>query len=86
MAWIKSPDIREQTEHLFSRKMLGSVFVGQFVGNLAGAILTGALGLYLGNLIGAFLAVALFIYWDRVARAAKQEQEKLSGQSKLDGY
>lgn len=73
-----TPDVREQVDRLFSRKMLGAVLVGKFVGDYTAILSTRLLGTDLGYITGILLAVSIFIYWERIERSIEQTTNELS--------
>lgn len=68
---------REQFDRLFSRKMLGSVLVGKFIGDYTALTFTRVFGTDLGYSLGIVLAVFLFVFWEKVERAADEAKEKV---------
>lgn len=84
---FNSPEVRENVERLFSRKMLGSVLVGKFFGDYIALVTTGVLGVHLGYLSGITLSIAVFIYWERLERAAQSAQNEMSqAQTSLNDF
>lgn len=82
-----SPDVRERVEELFSRKMLGAVLVGKFVGDYAALKTVQFLGVDLGYVLGIVLTIAFFVYWDRIERKAKQASDELRpAQTKVSDF
>lgn len=86
MPYSDLPSVRERIDELFSRQMLGAVLVGKFVGDYAAVITTDLLGIHLGYILGGGLTIALFIYWDQVAAKAKEQEEKITGQTQVSEY
>lgn len=72
------PDVRERIDELFSRKMLGAVLVGKFVGDYTALKTVEYLGTDLGYLIGITVTIGLFVYWDRVERKIQQKKDELN--------
>jgi len=75
-------DVREQVNRLFSRKMLGAVLVGKFVGDYAAILATGLLGVHLGYISGIILTISIFIYWERLERRIQKASNEMSGKQK----
>jgi hypothetical protein len=71
------PDVRERADELFDRRMLGSVFIGKYIGDYAAHLTTALLGVHLGHILGIVATLALFIYWDRLNNRAKQASNEL---------
>lgn len=57
-----------RVDNLFSRKMLGSVLVGKFIGDYAALTMENTFGMHVGYILGIILTVLLFIYWERIER------------------
>lgn len=80
-------NVREQINRLFSRKMLGSVLVGKFVGDYTALWFTRVLGADVGYSFGIVLAIAIFIYWERLERRIEQAANEISeSQKQLEEY
>lgn len=80
-------NVREQTNRLFSRKMLGAVLVGKFVGDYVAILFRRLAGVDLGYITGTLLFIAIFIYWEKIERRIQQEKNKLSeSQKQLGDY
>lgn len=75
---IEDPEVRESLDRLFSRKVLGSVVVGKFLGDYLAILTTGALGVHLGYGLGITISILVFVFWERVERAAQTAQNKAS--------
>jgi len=71
-------DVREQINNLFSRKMLGSVLVGKFIGDYAAIIVVSVLGTHIGYVSGIITTVLVFIYWERIERRVQQKQNEMN--------
>ncbi len=71
-------DVREQVNNLFSRKMLGSVLVGKFIGDYAAILIVSLLGTHVGYVTGIIATVSIFIYWERIERRIQQQQNQMS--------
>jgi len=71
----------EQFGEIFSRKMLGSILVGKFIGDGLGQFLHTLLGANLGDLVGVIISVAIFTFWHRISKWAKDVEE--TGEEKI---
>lgn len=80
-------EVRQQLDRLFSRKMLGSVLVGKFIGDYVAILTTDFLGTHPGYIFGIVLSISIFVYWDYIERKAQEiEDEVIEKQSSLDDY
>lgn len=79
--------VRNRIDELFSRKMLGAVLVGKFVGDFAAVLSTDVLGQYLGLLTGAVATITLFVYWDKVSAKAQETATEMNpSQSRISDF
>lgn len=79
--------VREQINKLFSRKMLGSVLVGKFMGDYAAILVVSLFGTHIGYIGGIIFTVGIFIYWERIERSVQQKQNEVSSAQKtVDDY
>jgi hypothetical protein len=81
------PSVRAQAERLFSRKMLGSVLVGKFIGDYAAILTVRALGTHIGYVVGIVVAIGVFVYWEILAKRAEAAATGISeAQRTVDEY
>lgn len=78
-------DVREQVNNLFSRKILGAVLVGKFIGDYAALWATRAFGVDLGYAVGIFLTISVFIYWERIERKIEKSRNEISDRQRTWG-
>lgn len=72
---IGNHSTREEIDRLFSRKMLGSVLVGKFIGDYTALMFTRHMGTDLGYVSGILFAVSVFIYWEYLEQKADETRE-----------
>lgn len=75
--------VRERIDEIFSREVLGSIFVGVAAGKIIEKLLNllyaDTMGLLIGWSAAFVLAVLLFVWWEYVDRAVETATETAEG-------
>ena len=75
--------IREEDKRklsvLFDYKVLGAVFLGRFVGDLAVLLVYPALGKVYGAVLGLFLTVVFVLFWEEVEWLGQSVEDAANG-------
>lgn len=75
--WLHDRKARKEFEEIFERKILGTMLIGYFVGDIAGMFLHSAFGRPIGDIVGLVLSFVFFAYWHRVANYVKDKEEEI---------